>query len=297
MTSALQNVRRHIQPGYTKAAPTRSTVDQHQQSAYDLLRQTLNDWGLGDLFKYAKQFATQGLSGDEITLKLQQTDEYKTRFAGNDLRKAAGLSTLSPAQYIALEEQYRQVLTQYGLPSGFYDSHADFNKFIGGDVSPAELQARAAVASQQYLMAPQEFRDYWANYGLTPGDAVASILDPHHESLASLQDKANAVAVGGSALQQGINVTAQRATDLARNGVTLAQARAAYQRIAAHGQTDASIASRFGTTFDQTDEENDLLLSNGEAARKRNLLYSEEAAQFGGHAGASTQSLSASANY
>jgi hypothetical protein len=113
-----------------------------------------------------------------------------------------------------------------------------------------------------------------------------------------LQQKANAVAVGGSALQQGINVTAGRATQLAQNGVTLDGARQAYARIAATAGTDASIAQRFGTTFDQTQEENDLLLNDGAAAAKRAQLYGSEAALFGGRGGgASQQSASTAVNY
>lgn len=66
-------------------------------------------------------FIQQGMSAPEIELQLQNTPEYKQRFAGNAIRIANGLSALSPADYIQLEDQYAQVLQSYGLPKGFYD--------------------------------------------------------------------------------------------------------------------------------------------------------------------------------
>jgi hypothetical protein len=282
----------------TPPAAGASGLSATQQSVFDLMAQTLASWGLSALLPDLKNLVLGGdTAPDTLALALSQTDAYKQRFAGNAMRVAAGMTELTPAQYIGLEDSYRQVLSQYGLPKGFYDQNSDFDQWIAGDVSPAELQSRAQIAKEQYLNAPQEFRDYWANYGLKPGDAVASILDPKHESLADLQLMANAVNVGGSALQQGINVAGSRAMDLAKNGVTLEQARAGYQRIAAVGQTDSMIAKRFGTTFDQTAEENDLLLNHGADTAKRSLIYSEEAAQFGGHGGASTAGVSVGGNY
>lgn len=267
-----------------------------QQSAYDLLKQVLASWGLGDLYHYAVGYMKKGFTADQVQIELQQTKEYEQRFAGNQLREKAGLDTLSPAQYIALEDQYRQIAKQYGLSSSFYGKNA-LAKLIGGDVSPAEYQARAQIALQTFTQAPQEYKDYWSKYGFTPGDAVSAIMDSGKESLSDLQLKAQAVQIGGTAAQNGINVAGGRAIQFAENGVTLDQARQAYQRIAQMGSTDSQIAQRFGLTFGQSDEENDLLLNQGDATKKRNLLYTEEAAQFSGRGGASSGALSAGANY
>lgn len=267
-----------------------------RQSAFDELKSVLASWGLSSLYSYAVKYLRQGFTADQVQIELEQTKEYQQRFSGNELRQKAGLSTLSPAQYIALEEQYRQIANQYGLGSNFY-AHDSLAKLIGGDVSPAEYQTRAQIALQTFKQAPQEYRDYWAKYGFTPGDAVSAIMDPSNSSLADLQLKAQAVQIGGTAAQQGINVGGNRAIQFAENGVSLDQARQAYQRIAQMGATDSSIAKRFGLTFNQADEENDLLLNQADASRKRNLLYTEEAAQFSGRGGASANALAPSANY
>lgn len=271
-------------------------ISPQRKSAFDELKHVLASWGLGDLYQYAVKYLRQGLSGAEVQIELQQTKEYQQRFAGNQLREAAGLGTLNPAQYIALEDQYRQLAKQYGLSGSFY-GHDYLAKLIGGDVSPAEFQSRAQVALQTFTQAPQEYKDYWSKYGFSTGDAVSAIMDSSGTSLADLQLKAQAVQIGGSAAQQGIDVSGNRALQFAKNGVTLDQARAAYQRIAQKGASDQSMAQRYGLDFTQHDEENDLLLGDANAANKRNLVYTQEAAQFSGRGGASNGALSAGANY
>lgn len=77
--------------------------------------------------------------------------------------------------------------------------------------------------------------------------------------------------------------------------MTLQGAQTAYQQLAQSMPTDQSIAQRFGTTFDQTQEENDLLLHQGEAGTKRQTLYDEEKGLFkqdGGAAGAEALGVS-----
>ena len=264
-------------------------------SAADLLKATLTAWGLQSLLPHLQEYLTAGYDSNTINLALQNTQEWKTRFAGNEIRKANGLSVLTPAQYIATEEQYRNTLQAYGLPSGFYDSHDDFNKFIGNDISPAELQSRAQLAHDTYLSAPQAYRDTWNQY-FSPGDAVAAILDPTVGTQV-ITDRANQVAIGATAAQQGLNVSQARAQQFQQHGTTLAQAQAAYSQIAKSLPTDQSIGNRFNQQFGQTQEENDLLLGDAQAANQRQSLYASEKALFDGSAGADANSLGASQAY
>lgn len=266
-------------------------------SAAQLLQQTLIDWGLQSLLPHLQDYLKAGYDSTTINLALQDTAEWKARFAGNEIRKANGLGVLTPAQYIATEEQYRNVLQSYGLPSGFYDSHDDFNAFIGNDISPQELQSRAQVAHDTYFAAPQEWRDMWAQYGFSHGDAIASILDPN-VGTQILQDRAAQVQIGGTAKQYGFNVDQQRAQQFQQHGTTLDQARKAYQQLGQYYQTDQNIANRFGQTFGQTQEENDLLLGDASAANQRKILYNEEQGLFDGRAGGADQhSLAISQSY
>jgi hypothetical protein len=275
------------------------TLSQDERNVFNLMNQTLQSWGLGTLSADLKNLILQGdTAADTLALALSQTKAYKERFSANEERIKKGLPELTPAQYIATEEQYRNILQAYGMPKGFYDQHQDLSNFIANDISPSELDKRAQIAAQQYQNAPQTYKDVWEKYyGFTPGDAIANILDPNHESLQDLQNRANSAAIGGTALQNGLQVSRQRAEQFNANGVTLNQAQAAYQKISESLPTDQKIAQRFGTTFGQTQEENDLLLNQGADTQLREKLYGEEKGLFEGHSGADARSLGVQQSY
>lgn len=266
------------------------------QSIYTTMSATLKAWGLSTLVPYLKGYLTQGMNANEIQMNLQNTDAWKTRFAGNVLREEKGMAVLTPAQYIATEQAYRQALSQYGLPSGFYDQHSDFVNWIGNDVSPSEISARAQVAHDQYMAAPQEVKDLWQKYGYAKGDALAAILDPKVATQV-IQDRAIQVGIGGAAARQGFSVNKNRAVQLQQAGVTIQQAQAAYAKIAQSYAADQTIANRFGTTFGLQDEENDVLLNNGQDANKRAILYAEEQGLFNGRAPADSNTAGVSQSY
>ena len=275
-----------------KPAPAPQPVSPRQQTAFDLIKHTLQQWGLGSLYQHAVGFLKQGLSSDEVQLKLMDTQEWKTRFAGNEARQKAGLAVLNPAQYIALEEQYHQTLRQFGIPKGFYDDKQATDAWIGGDVSPSDVRDRGQAASDLVNGNPDALRAWSQFYGGGRGGAIAAILDPS-KAAPLVEQQAQAAEIGGSALDQGLSTSRARAEQFAKYGVTLDQARKAYSDIAGRLSTDQTIASRFGTSFDQSQEEDATLLGNGEAQKKQANLYAMEAAQFGGHGGASDASNNA----
>jgi len=284
-----QPVTSATQPGGGAATPT-----QQPSSASDLLRQTLTSWGLTSLLPHLQDYLTKGYDSTTINLYLQDTPEWKQRFAGNELRKAKGLPVLSPADYIATEEQYRNVLQSYGLPSGFYDQHSDFTNFIGNDLSPTEISQRAKVAYDQYTNAPDDYKQLWNQY-FGPGDAIAGILDPDVATQVII-DRGTQVGIGGAAADQGLAVSGQRAAYLQQHQVTLAQAQQAYSQIAQYGQADRNIGNRFGITGygTQTDEENRLLLNNGPALQQAQVANASERGLFRATPGANQQALGVS---
>lgn len=261
------------------------------------MNKTLASWGLGSLAKDLRNLILRGdTSPDTLSLALSQTDAYKKRFAGNELRRKAGLPELNPAEYIAVEEQYTNVLKAYGLPAGFYDKHEDFTKMIGGDLSPDELRQRAQVAHDQYIAAPAYVKSLWSQYFGTKGDALAAILDPD-TATATIAARSQQVGIGGAAAQQGLGVNQARAQQLQQAGVTLEGAQRAYQQIAQSMPTDQSIAQRFGTSFNQADEENDLLLGDAEAGVKRRTLYNAETALFHSGPGLDANAIGVNQSY
>jgi hypothetical protein len=263
-----------------------------------MLKKQLNQWGLSSLYNAAIGYLHQGVAQNpqELQLELENTKEWKTRFAGNELRKQNGLAELTPSQYLSLEASYRGVLQKYGLPSGFFDQHSDFVNFIGGDISPAELDTRAKIAHDQYMNAPPEMKSLWQQYYGTKGDAIAGILSPKIATQV-IQDRANAVGIGGAAAQHGLTDGRDRAEQLGQYGVTQQQAQQGYAQISVALPTDSQIAQRFGTTFDQQQEENAVLLGQSDAVNKQRRLYSQEQGLFSERASHDASSLGVSQSY
>lgn len=269
-----------------------------QQNAMDLLSQTLTSWGLASLIPSLRGFITGGdTSPDTLTLNLENTEAYKQRFAGNAVRKAKGLPELTPAQYIATEEQYRQIMASYGLPKGFYDQKSDYDQLIGSDVSASELDSRAKVAQQTWLNADDETKSVLKSYyGLSDGQAVAAVLNPN-TPLSTLQNQAQIVALGAAAGNSGLSITKQRADQLNRGGVTLQQAQQAYQDIASNIAPATNILDRFSTgtgptqAQTQTTMENAALLGSGSAQAQLRTANQSEENLFAGHSGADATTL------
>ncbi len=209
------------------------------QSAYTLLFEQFNQYGLGALVAPLEGFIVEGLSPAEFTLRLRDTDAYKKRFAANQSRTQRGLRALSEAEYIGLEDQYQSVMRQYGLPQSYY-SRGDmgrqegFEKFIAGDVSPVELEDRIQTAQNRVTNAPKQVRDALTQfYGaeLGNGDILAYVLDPE-KALSQIKRKVTAAEIGGGAAIAGLGLGKERAEELGMFGVTGEQARTGYQTIA-----------------------------------------------------------------
>lgn len=260
-----------------------------QRDAYSFLVDEFNQFGLGSLAPTIFNYIKQGYGADTITLLLQDTPEYKQRFAGNEIRAKAGLGVLSPAQYLATESSYRAILANAGLPKSFYDSPADFAQWIGGDVSPTEIQNRVNIEQQTVAQAPQEVKQALSDlYGVSQGDMVAYFLD-QSKALPLLQLQAQAAQIGGQALMRGLSDA--NAGHLAQLGISTSQATTGYSQIGESLNTLQQIAHRFGTGFSQTEAENAIFnpnaIVNGEnATLKQRSLVDQEKALFSGNTGA-----------
>lgn len=262
-----------------------------------MLRQMLREWGIGELYKDAESLLTQGLDSNSIMLRLQNTDAYKTRFSANEDRRKSGLVALSPAEYVALETQYKTVMRTFGLPKGFYDSNDDLSKFIAGDVSAVELTERARVAQEVWLSTDDETKNTWRRiYGSNAnGAAIAGILDPD-VALPVLERMQASAQIGGAARRNGFTVARDRLEQFADLGVTADAAAEGYSEIAGRKETESGIAARFGSRLTQRDQEDDRILGLASARRKRELLQGKETALFDARVGASAGSLNKNAS-
>lgn len=262
-----------------------------QMTADQIIESQLQAWGLSSLAGKVSDLIRQGFGNDAITLQLENTAEYKQRFEANDARVKAGLAKLTPAQYIATENAYRQVLQSYGLPSGFYDSQDDFHNFIANDVSPDEVKSRATAAQSVWLSKDEGTKQVWRDfYGLTDGAAIASILDPK-TAMPVIQNMVTTAQAGAAARANGLEADQGRLSTYADQGYTTQQLTQAFSQIGQAQPQDQAMAKRFGTDYSQADEEAATITGTASALRKQQQLYDSEQALFKARASGDQNSL------
>lgn len=258
-------------------------TDTSYNDAYELLKSKLAEWGIDGLNDDTINILVQGYSPDVAALALQDTPQYKERFKANDERLKKGLPVLSPAEYVANERSYISTLREFGLPEGFYDDKSDFQKWIAADVSPDEARQRAQTARQAYVDASPEVKDQWQNlYGLTPGDAVAAFLD-QDKALNLLQKRAQSVSIAAEAqraFQGQYQITAQRAEELANEGVTQETAQKGFSSVASRLPRDQFLGRLAGEDFTRTEAENEVLTNDVTAKAERDKIYNAEKGRF-----------------
>ena len=151
-----------------------------KKNALDVVRQVIASYGLPmTLVDKVWGLMKEARSPAGVAFEVRQTDEYKARFPGMQMRQDMGLSAISEVDYLALERDYRGIFRAAGLPDHFSNGPEDFGAFIAGDVSPAEVQSRVALAEQARDVANQDIiyqlKDF---YDLTDGDLTAYYLNP-----------------------------------------------------------------------------------------------------------------------
>ena len=263
------------------------------RDAYMALDTLFKSYGLDSLAGKIYGYVKNGYSADTISILLQDTPEYKQRFAGNEARLKAGLPVLSPADYLNTENSYRQIMRQSGLPAGFYDSNSDFTDFIGKDVSPTELQSRVDMATQATALANPYYKQALNQMGIDDGHMAAYFLDPD-ASLPLLQRAAATAAIGGAALSQGLTFSQSYADQLATMGITAAQAQQGYSQVAQELTTMENLASTYGQSWDQSKSEQAAFGTSADAATQKAGLVGQERGAFSGSGGAASGGLSAS---
>lgn len=258
------------------------------RDAFVALETLFTSYGLGSLVNNIFNFIKQGYSQDTITLLLQQTPEYQQRFAGNAERVKNGLSVLSPADYLATEASYHQIVQSAGLPSSFYDQPSDWVQWIGNDVSPTEVQSRVQMAQTATEQAPQDLVQALGQMGIPQSSLVSYFLDDT-KALPLLQQQFNAAQIGAAALRNNLVMDPARATMFANMGITQDQANTAYQQIGESLPTLEELGRVYNQNYTQQTAENANLLGNAQAQFQTNQLEAQERGAFAGATGTAAQ--------
>jgi hypothetical protein len=265
-----------------------------RQSAYDILYNEFNKYGLGTLVEEVKYLLQSNVSPSQFSLELQNRPAYQARFSANQNRIKAGLRALSPAEYVGLEDQYQNIMRNYGLPATYYTKdptgkQAGFDKFIEGDVSASELEDRIATAQQRVINSNPEVLKALKQFypDINNADILAYTLDPQN-ALTNIKRKVTAAEIGGAALAQGLQAQGGTAESLAGLGITKAQAQQGYQDVAGILPRGSQLADIYGEQpYTQQTAEAEVFNMQGsaEAAARRRKLKDLEQASFGGSSG------------
>jgi hypothetical protein len=273
-----------------------------RQSAYDILLEEFKRYGLESLVTPLKELITDPtISESEFSLKLRGSKAYTDRFKANEARIGKGLRALSEADYIRLEDQYQNIMRNYGMPASYYAKgelgrQQALEKFIAADVSATELEDRIMTAQERVIRgAPQiaqALKEFYPE--ITNGDILAYALDPAN-AMKEIQRKVTAAEIGGAALQQtGLTTSVSRAEELQRMGVDKKSATAGYSTIGGGLQRGSELASIYGESpYTQATAESEIFKLTGEqeARKQRQKVTGLEKATFGGQSGVTTGAL------
>lgn len=260
------------------------------RDAFMAVKSLFQSYDLGSLAPKIYEYVKNGFSSDTISIMLQDTSEYKARFAGNEARKAAGLPVLSPAEYLSTETSYKQIMSSAGLPSGFYDQPSDLSSWIGKDVSPTEVQSRVDMATQATILSNPTYRKALNQMGIGNSELTAYFLD-QGKALPYLQKAAATAQIGAEALSQGLTFDQGYASDLATLGITRDEAKAGYSTIAGEQVQLSQLAGIYGQSWSQREAEKAVFESNADELNKKQKLIGQETAAFSGATGGGRSGL------
>jgi hypothetical protein len=274
--------------------------DGKMQDAYQRLYDEFNAIGLGALVEDGKDLLMKATSISAMPDALRNTKAYQTRFSANDARIKAGLSALSPAEYLAKEDAYQNLMRNYGLPAsyytpGLYGKQEGFDSLLANDVSALELEDRISTAQDRVLNANPEVTTALKQFypDITNGDILAYTLNPKN-AIKDIQRKVTAAEIGGAAMQSGLTTNLARAQELQKYGVDKASATTGYSTIGAGLERGSQLSAIYNESpYTQSTAESEIFKLSGqqEARKQRQKVTGLEKATFGGQSGLTTGAL------
>lgn len=203
------------------------------RSAHAMIREVLEQYGLGGLSDWAWQMLQSNRSSAEVLLELRNQPLFKERFKAIDIRRANGLNPVSPETIIEYENVARDLMRSSGLPPGFYDDADDFAELIGKGVSLQSVQKRVEDSWNRVVNAPAEVRDaFFKLYGAKSDQALAAFMFDPDKSEVKLKEMAQTAVAGGAMRSFGFDLDVAAAGRIAGFDFDDAQVRSGMGKIA-----------------------------------------------------------------
>jgi hypothetical protein len=257
-------------------------------------------YGLDSLADWLVAQNVEGKTPEQIVTDLRQTPEYKARFpAMEELRRQAVANNMpipTESQYLQMEQSYRTVLQNSGLPQNMFDSADDFKRLLEAQVDPTEVQERVAAARVAVDQTDPYVRGQLRTmYGITDTDLMAYALDPERNS-DYIRRVATAATVAGLSQRQGL--TAEMASwerysqDMINRGMGAGEISDAVGQASMMYRTQSRLASIEGGSISTEDVFDVVVGDNAEKALKSQQRAQREKARFSGTSGITGKSMS-----
>lgn len=215
--------------------------------ALQIITDALKAAGLGSLASKAWTMWNQGFDMnaimDDPVNGIRASAEYKQNFPAMAALNAKGQG-ISEAAYLAKETADLELMKQYGIPSGIFDSKEYLGSLMTNNVTAQDLQQRLIAVQDTVNSYDANIKKYAADtYGLDSGHLMAWALDPS-KALPLIQQQAQAMKIGGAALASGFGgglgaggeLSTAQAEALGAANVTQAQAQQGFTNLAQMGQ-------------------------------------------------------------
>jgi hypothetical protein len=270
-----------------------SGLSESDKDAYALLKEVFINYGLEELVPSITKLMSNNVGPNQASLMLKTNPEYNAayikRFAGNESRRKAGLNVLSEAEYLDLENSYSQTLNAFGLKNYFgattESKRNAMANIIGSDISATEFKDRVDTVVSRVNNADPSIKETLKTfYGIKEEDLTSYFLNPA-DNLPKLQEKVSAAEIGAAAANQKLAYSKATAEDLAKFGITKAQAQEGYSTIGEIMPTASKLGEIYGDKYDQATAEQEVFKGTASAKRKRQQLAEREAASFSGSSG------------
>ena len=219
----------------TTTAPIVTPGGGGNPSALQIITDALTGAGLGSLAANAwtmwnKGYDINAIMDDPIN-GIRASAAYKTVFPAMAKLNAMG-EGITEGQYLAKVQADKEILKQFNVPSGIFDTPDYLGSLMLNHVNTVDLTNRLQAAQDSVLSLDPSILKYGKDsYGLDTGNLIAWALDPTKATPIIVQ-QAKAMQIGGAALQSGFaggmgtngELLASQAEALANQGVTQAQA-------------------------------------------------------------------------
>ena len=173
-------------------------------------------------------------SREAIWSSVRDTEQYKKRFKGLELRRQNGYMPISEKDYLDIEKEFEATLRANGMPKGFYDSQEDFATFIGNDVRQDELNTRIQRGYRAVMDTEPGTKDELKRlYGLNDSDIAAFLIDPTRFQQTEAVRKAEAARRANAAREAGLQISAAQAEELYNRDINQQTAQRVFQELGA----------------------------------------------------------------